>query len=119
MGFKKINGYQLLFAGASPGVMSSTNTILSNAQNVGNFDNCCLAIKWTGSPTGTISILESADGVQYDAIVFSPALAQPAGSGSQYTINLALLPAQFIQVKYVNASGSGSLFAYIFSKDMN
>lgn len=99
--------------------MTGTSTILSNAQNIANFDNCCLAIKWTGAAVGTISILESADGVQYDAIVFNPSLAQPAGTGSQYTINLALLPAQFIQVKYVNASSTGSLYAYIFSKDMN
>ncbi len=109
----------MLFAGASPGVMTGTSTILSNVQNIANFDNCCIAISWTGTAVGTISILESADGVQYDAIVFSPALAQPAGTAGQYTINLALIPAQFIKVKYVNASATGSLYAYIFSKDMN
>jgi hypothetical protein len=122
MGVKKLNGFWLI----QNGVMTGTATITSAAQNVQNFDNTGLEITWTGTPTGTISILSSvsaaisqAPAVNYYALSFQPALTQPAGAAGGYLISLNQLPFPYFQVQYVNVSGVGVLNVYLFEKDLN
>jgi hypothetical protein len=120
MGFKKTNLFWLI----QNGVMTGTSTILSVPQNLQNFDNTGLEVTWTGTPTGTLSVLGSCSAaivqaavVNYYALTFNPAISQPAGSAGGFLINLNQFPFPFMEVQYVNSSGSGVLNVYLYSKD--
>ena len=108
-------------SGTLAGTMSSTNTIYTNILGIRQTDNQGLEINWTGTPTGTISVMVSNSGIQgnFHALTFSPVLAQPAGSAGGYVIALRDLPFQFIYIKYINASGSGTITAYSQCKANN
>lgn len=115
MGSKKTNKYHLINAGS----MTGTSVITSSSQNVENLDNIGLQVDWTGTPTGTIEVQGSVDKVTFYSLTFNPVLAQPAGSASGYLINLNQFPWPWLRVKYTNASGTGSLSVWLFSKDLN
>lgn len=116
MGSKKVLPvYPLIINGA----MTGTATITSTPTNIQNLDNVGIQVSWTGTPTGTISVLCSVDGVQYDSLTFTPTLAQPAGSAGSYLINLNQLPFPMVEVQYTNTSGTGVFNASIFGKDLN
>lgn len=133
MGVKKRNSYQLNWSatanipynqnvaasGVTNGVMTGTLTIYSNVQNVSNFDNLGLVVTYTGTPTGTLSILGSEFGDVFYALTFNPALTQPAGGAGGYLINLNQFPWAYLMVQYVNASGSGILTVSMGYKDLN
>lgn len=116
MGAKKIYPLNQLITN---GVMSGTSTLLSQIIPIGNGDNFGIEVAWTGTPTGTISILCSNSGINFDALTFNPALTQPTGSAGTYLINLNQLPFQFLQFQYVNTSGNGVLNVWSFGKDLN
>lgn len=109
----------LPLSGVLAGAMASTNTIYSNVQDTWNFDNSGLIVTWTGTPTGTISILVSNRGDVFYPLTFSPPLSQPAGSAGGFAINLNQIPFRYVVVQYTNASGSGSLTVDICQKDLN
>lgn len=133
MGVKKRNSFQFNWQASTPvpfnpntalsgtltGAMASTNTIYSNIQDISNTDNQGLEITWTGTPTGTISVYCSESGVNFYPLTFNPVLNQPLGSAGGYLVNLNQIPWRYIYIKYVNASGSGSLTIWIGSKDLN
>jgi hypothetical protein len=107
-------------SGVSAGTMSSTDTIYSQIVDVSKMDNIGLDVSWTGTPTGTLSVTVSNTGLPtFSALTFSPALAQPSGSAGYMTIDLNQLPYKYICLKYVNASGSGSLSITAQNKDLN
>lgn len=122
MGAKKVNQYWMI----RNGVMTGTASLLSAAQSLTSLDNAGIEITWTGTPTGTISILGSvseiildAPAINYYELSFNPALGQPAGSADGYLIDLNQFPFPYVKVQYVNNSGSGVLNAYLFGKDLN
>lgn len=118
MGVKKVTGatgYQLIASGA----MTGTATITSSTYPVVNLDNMGLQVIWTGTPTGTLTVNCSVDGVTFTALTFSPALTQPTGSAGNILIDLNQLPFPFLNVAYVNASGTGVLNVWLFGKDVN
>lgn len=133
MGQKKRNSFELnwntttpvpftpnaVLSGVTAGVMTGTNTIYSNIQDISNTDNQGLEITWTGTPTGTISIMCSESGANFYALTFNPTITQPAGSAGGYLINLNQIPWRYLMIQYVNASGSGSLTTWLGSKDLN
>lgn len=133
MGVKKANTFQLNWSatlnspyspniplsGVTSGVMASTNTIYSNVMMVENIDNMGLEVTWTGTPTGTISVLCSNSGASFYSLTFSPVLGQPAGSAGGYLIDLNQLPFKYVAIQYTNASGSGTLKVYSETKDLN
>lgn len=133
MGFKKTNELQFNWgsvpnvpynpniarSGVTTGTMSGTNTIYSNVLDVTNFDNFGIEMTWTGTPTGTLSVMCSTSGVNFYALTFSPAITQPAGSAGGYLIDLNQLPFRYLMLQYVNASGSGILTAFTEEKDLN
>jgi hypothetical protein len=116
MGFKKITGPIPLFTAEA---VTGTNMYTSPAIQIQNLDNLGIQVSWTGTPTGTISVLCSIDGINYIPLTFSPALSQPAGSAGSYLINLEEVPFPFLELQYINASGSGTLSALFFGKDIN
>ena len=105
-------------SGVTSGVMSGTNTIYSNVQSLPQQHNVGLEVTWTGTPTGTISIIVSSSGNQFYALTFDPALAQPAGSAGGYAISLNQLPFLYYAVQYTNSSGSGNLTVTVCQKDL-
>lgn len=109
---------QVVFTGS--GAMTGTNTITSAKPTfIGNVDNGGLEISWIGTPTGTLSIQCSISNVTYYSLTFSPGITQPAGSAGGYLIDLNQIPFPYIQISYTNVSGSGTLSAWTFYKDLN
>lgn len=106
-------------SGVTNGVMTGTNTIYSNVQDVGNQDNMGLIVTYSGTPTGTISVLVSELGDFFYPLTFSPPLTQPSGSSGGYAVNINQIPWRFIAVQYMNTSGSGVLTVSIGQKDIN
>lgn len=106
-------------SGVVSGTMSGTSTIYSQIINVATMDNDGLEVTWTGTPTGTFSVMVSNSGKNFYALTFNPALGQPAGSPGGYAVNLNQLPFRFIMLQYVNATGSGLLTVYGQAKDLN
>jgi hypothetical protein len=116
--------------GASPRVVNSggannmtgTATVLSDPIDLRNVDTAAsLEIQIAGTPTGTLSLLGSN---QYDvqlnpnatfvplaAGAVTPVLPTVAGAGSTTICALAAqaLGCRYVQLKYVNTSGTGTL----------
>lgn len=78
-----------------------------------------LEVHWSGTPTGTFEVQTSNSGINFDSMTFDPALAQPAGSAGGYSVNISVLGAKYIMLKYTNASGSGTLTVYGNFMDVN
>lgn len=99
--------------------MSSTNTIYTNILGLRQSDNIGIELTWTGTPTGTISVMVSNSGINFYALTFDPILDQPSGSSGGYVIALTAIPFQYMFVQYVNSSGSGTITAYSQAKANN
>lgn len=82
-------------------------------------DNHGIEMAWTGTPTGTLTVIGSNSGLNWFSLTFSPALAQPAGAALVYGIDLNQYPWKYVMLQYVNASGSGTVAAYAQLKDLN
>lgn len=106
-------------SGTIAGAMASTNTIYSQILEQSRMDNIGLEVNWTGTPTGTFSVMVSNSGINFYALTFNPTLTQPTGSASGIAVNLNQLPFKYVMLKYVNASGTGTLTVYGQSKDLN
>lgn len=106
-------------SGTKTGTMATTATIYSQIWDISRMDNIGCEVTWTGTPTGTLSVMVSNSGINFYALTFSPVLTQPSGSADGYAIDLNQLPFKYLMFKYVNASGSGSLTIYNQSKDLN
>lgn len=120
MGVKKIlEPCHLMQASKQPVAVSGTNTYLSLPIGIKNTDIIGIQLVWTGTVTGTFTIQHSPDGVSYDSIVLSPIITQPAGSAGHWSVVLQFDPFQWVQVKYVNASGSGTVDIIACAKDVN
>lgn len=102
-----------------PVAVSSTTTYLSQPINIKNTDNILLQLIWTGTPTGVFTVQQSPDGNLYDDLIVSPPITQPAGSAGHWSVNLNQSPATWVQVQYVNASGSGTVDVIVTAKDIN
>lgn len=103
----------------SSAAMTGTSTILSPTFDAKFLDNIGIQLKWTGTPTGTFTILASINNVDFYSLTFSPAITQPSGSAGGYLINLNEVPFPYLQVQYVNSTGTGVLDAWFSAKDLN
>lgn len=97
--------------------MTGTATVSSLPIPIANGDNVGVEVTFTGTPTGTVSVLVSNSGVNFYPLTMT--LGQPAGAPGGYTINLNQLPYNFVQFQYVNISGTGVLNMYLLGKDLN
>lgn len=108
--------------GAAPSkngvAVSSTNTAYSTPWSYATFG---LHLEWTGTPTGVLTfwmsdkeqpdLTSDADWVQDTG--FAP--TNPAGSAGKMRDDVANANARWKRIKYVNASGSGTLFGFVTS----
>jgi len=99
-------------SGLITGVASSTNTIYTNILGLRQSDNQGIEITWTGTMTGTLSVMVSNSGINFYALTYNPALAQPAGTPGGYVIANIGIPFQYCFLQYTNSSGSGTITAY-------
>ena len=106
-------------SGTLAGAMASTNTIYSNIIEISRMDNVGLEVAWSGTPTGTFSVLGSNSGVNFFTLTFNPILAQPSGSAGKMGIDLNQYPWKYLMLQYLNSSGSGTLTAYGQYRDLN
>lgn len=104
-------------SGTLVGAMASTNTIYSQIIDMSTMVLNGLEVTWTGTPTGTLSVLGSCSGQNFYALTYNPALAQPAGSAGGYLIDNFHWGFRFMMLQYTNISGSGSLTIYGSQKD--
>lgn len=120
MGVKKLlDPYSVMAATHLPVAVSGTTTYTSLPINIKNHDNVGLQLVWTGTPTGTFTILHSSNGTNYDSITLSPVITQPAGSAGHWSVVLQQDPFQWVKVQYVNASGTGTVDVIACAKDLN
>lgn len=105
--------------GTATGAMASTNTVYTNIYETDLYDNVGIEVTWSGTPTGTIQVMCSNSGTTFYALTFDPVLGQPAGSAGGYLIDLNQLPFKYVMLQYTNSTGSGTISAYICSKDLN
>jgi hypothetical protein len=116
MGFKKTLPTYYPFNATA---ISSTNTVTSPSTYIGNLDNIGCMVKYTGTPTGTLTVNVSNDNVIFTSLTFTPAITQPSGSPLTFGIDLNQVPWPYLEFIYTNASGSGTLTISIFGKDLN
>lgn len=123
IGFLPLNnitsGKGTLPSGVLDGVMSGTDTIWSQIVDVSRMDDIGLEVAWTGTPTGTLSVLVSISGINWNALTFDPVIGQPTGSDAGEFLNLSLVGFKYILLQYVNSSGSGIMTTYMQVKDLN
>lgn len=104
---------------AADGVaVSGTNTYYSAPISGKQADGAGIHLQWTGTPTGTFtlwcsdkphpSLTDDSDWVQDTA--FSP--TNPAGSASKMRDDTSNAKSKWKRVKYVNASGTGTLYGW-------
>lgn len=111
-------------AGDTNGVaVSGTTVYYSDLTDVSGILNPSYHLEWSGTPTGTFTIWGSNKEnpiLTSDADWFNPTLAvaivQPAGSASKDFVDLTSWPFRKVRVKYVNASGTGTINAYVAGK---
>jgi hypothetical protein len=106
-------------SGIINGTMASTNTIYSQILDLSKMDNIGLEITYTGTPTGTFSVMVSNSGINFYALTFNPALTQPSGGAGGYAIDLSGFPFKYMMLQYVNSTGTGVLTVYGQNKDLN
>lgn len=108
-------------SGNTTGAMAGTNVIYSQIVDTSRLDNIGIEVNFnvTGGATGTLEVMGSVSGVNFYALTFVPPLAQPAGAGLGYLIDLNQYPWQYILLRYTNASGTGTMTAYVQYKDVN
>lgn len=120
MGHKKLlEPYHVMNAAGTPVSVSGTTTYTSRAINVKNIDNIGLQLIWTGTPTGTWTVMHSPNNSAYDSITLSPVITQPAGSSGSWSVVLQLEPYEWVKVQYVNASSTGTVDVIVVGKDLN
>jgi hypothetical protein len=102
--------------------MTGTTTISSQITEIRGFDNVYYEAQFTGTPTGsfTVQVSSSYDPLTNPNAIFIPLPLSPSpvasGTSGQIGIDINLEGSQWIQLTYTNASGTGTLNAYISGK---
>jgi len=109
------------------GSMTGTTTITSQVFDIRSLEGCAFQPKWSGTPTGTFSIMVSLDyqpnpsgGTPLNAGTWSNLGASvpsnPGGSAGSTYIPVYASCAAWVQLSYTNASGSGALSGMFVGK---
>lgn len=108
--------------------VSSTTTYTSAASNILNLDNIGIQCNFTSTPTGTLTIEVSLDHAETATgeitvagnwiTVSNSSTSISSGSPTNVYYDLNQLSAPWVRLKYINASGSGTLTAYLCGKSV-
>lgn len=99
--------------------MASTSVIYSQIIEKSRQQKVNFEIAWTGTAIGVFEVLVSNSGINFNALTFDPALAQPAGSAGGYTIDISSLSSKYVMIRYTNTSGTGTVNVYAQFQDVN
>lgn len=104
--------------------VSGTSTFYSKVLSLPLNSTIGLLLEFTGTPTGTPTLWSSnkpapdeADDDDWVQIT-DVTVTSPAGAASKVNYPLTNLNSRWFRVKYVNASGTGSVFAYATIKNL-
>lgn len=108
-------------AGDTNGVaLSGVATARSDATNINRIMSAGYQLFWTGTLAGVFTVQVSnkpnpdpATDADWSDLALDKAIVQPAGSASKDYVDLSSLPFCWMRLKYVNASGNGSIFAFV------
>lgn len=99
--------------------VSSTNTYYSKMWSGGDTESYSLQVVWSGTPTGTFT-LQVSDKPRPDETTDTDwvtstevTVVNPAGSASQFLVSSIASPHMRKRLKYVNASGSGTITGFV------
>lgn len=105
-----------------------TNTFYSGIWKATKSDGFGLHLEWTGTPTGTFTLWRASKSYQdgkgpneandndwVQETTFSP--SNPAGAAGKMADEVSNGRNEFWRVKYVNASGTGTLFGWVTLED--
>lgn len=115
MGFKKVLFPFNLFTAQA---VTGANTYTSPSVNIQNLDNINVKVSWTGTIAGVLSVLQSQDDITYSALA-NPTWPNLVSGDGTFQMNLQQLSGIYLKLKYVNASGTGTLSASVAGKDLN
>ena len=98
--------------------VSGTNTYYSTVVSLQRATGCSVHLKWTGTPTGALTHWMSNkdqpdETSDTDWVQYTDGFTDPAGGASSTADELGNFRAGYYRVKYVNASGSGTLYGYV------
>jgi hypothetical protein len=110
--------------GASGTAVSSTTTYRGQRTDIGMINAPSYQLRAIGTMTGTWKIqvsdlpdpVESTDTDWVD-LTLAVAITQPAGSDSKDFVGLAGLESKWMRPVYTNASGSGTISAFVGGKE--
>lgn len=98
-------------------------TVYSDPTDVARILNPSYHLEWSGTPTGTFTVWGSnkvdpklADDSDWFNPTLAVAIVQPAGTASKDFVDLAGWPFRKMRLKYVNASGTGVVNAFVAGK---
>ena len=99
--------------------MTGTATIYVPLKMLKTITDCAVELVWTGTPTGTFTVEATIASGLYSSTNWTDlgvTVGNPAGSADSSIISFTNLQFPYVRVKYVNASGSGTLTAYQHAK---
>jgi hypothetical protein len=98
----------------------------SKPTNVTWLDNAGITVQWTGSPVGTLEVYVSNDNAgpfpnypvaNWQKLDFGAPIVID-GTNTNLLINMNQLPFNWLAMKYVSTSGTGTLSAQLTSKEV-
>lgn len=102
--------------------VSGTNTYYGKAVNAAIGQDLSYDLYW-GTNVGTFTVWVSnkpspvlTSDADWKQLTLATAVVQPNGSNTGDYVDLAGCPFRWIRLKYVNASGTGTIHAYVASK---
>lgn len=110
------------------GAMASTDTLTSDPVDMGGLSTGAYQMAWTGTPTGNATswVVEvsnnydpkyGASAATWTTLTLATAPTNPAGSATNTGLDLGTdFPWRAVRIKYVNASGTGTLQVYFYGK---
>lgn len=103
--------------------VTAVQTAYSAPTDVSRCGDSGYQLAWTGTPTGVFTVQVSnrdrpvlTSDAEWSTLALAIPIVQPAGSAGADYVDLALMPFHWVRLKYVNASGTGVVFAYVSGK---
>lgn len=103
--------------------VTGTNTYRSAEFGGGDCVNWSTHLEWTGNPNGTLTLWASnrpdrsaTDETGWVQVTLPTGMAGPAGSAGSNFVDIGNSGARAYRLRYVNASGSGTLLGYAHGK---
>jgi hypothetical protein len=93
---------------------TATNAIVSDVIDMKDASILAIQLVWSGTAAGTATLLVSNNNIDWSTFTLTfPTIATGAGNGAVQVLGLGY---NFARIRYVNASGTGVLSAFVSTK---